>query len=286
LGAVFVVGLFLTLYTTLHFASDAGTALATDVGARQERAKVLWASAALGLSMALLWCVVAAIEIIVRMSSGFENKIVRCIWGSVLIANVIGWAWLARFDAGGIISKHLIELIRDRAKLPIDKLILAGNGLAFLAISLVVTSVCLLAARPSQLEVDVVVERIKLFSVSLYGSATLLASGLIEIVALFKWGVAVAPDEMIRLDTAADARAIFLGVAYSVLLIGIYAPVALLHQRWLESIVKDESARQAGWSIAEWLSVNGLKSSPWNVIGKGIAMLFPLATGLIVKLLA
>lgn len=276
LGAAVVVVMFLILSDLLHIDISAER-MVSDLSAKKERAKLLWGVSALCLACALIWNVVTAGFIIRSSLAQYPKKVtVVCLYVLAAI-NAIGWACLFHFQVGGGEANYLIDLIQKKAGVPIQELTLAGNLLAFTAISALVASACCLAAPVEKIEVQAVSKKIKLCVFSLYSAAALLSVGLFEIYALFKWGAIVsgAEEETAR-SIVADALAVSAGIVFTVLLIAIYAPVAIIQHQWLDLVIEEESTRTVDLDVSKWLAKHGLKSSPLSI---GSAMLSPLITG-------
>jgi hypothetical protein len=124
--------------------------------------------------------------------------------------------------------------------------------------------------------VQTVSQKIKLYTFSLYSAAALLSVGLFEIYALFKWGASVSGAEETARSLVADALAVSAGIVFTVFLIAIYAPVAIIQHQWLDHVITEESSRTVDLDVSKWLAKQGLKSSPLSI---GSAMLTPLITG-------
>src|SRR5262249_37069565 len=132
----------------------------------------------------------------------------------------------------------------------------------------------------SKIGVQPVANRLKLFMQSLYSAAALLVVGLMEIYTLFRWGAIAAPDEQVGL-LLANALAIGAGALFTLLLVGIYVPVAIHQQGWLDDLIEEESKQTANLDIPKFLAAHGLTSSPLKLAS---AIIAPLLTGVITNL--
>jgi hypothetical protein len=280
-GTVTAVGLFLALYNLLHLGALTFTAPPNLAAAKAEGAKLLWGASAFSFAFVLLWNAVTAVIIVRSSLSEYSRKVAVSVWSAFGVINIIGLPLVYYFNFGGGAGDSLIELIRVRAQVPIKELTGAGNLLTFMTVSAIVISVCCLAAPVTNLDVDSVSKKVKLFVWSLYSAAALLVIGLFEIYALFRWGAVVSGNEVVWGITA-DALAVSAGAVFTVLLVAIYAPAAMIQHRWLDLLIEIESTQSKDLDVPKWLAAHGLSSSPLTI---GTAMLAPLVTGALTNII-
>lgn len=274
--------LFLLFYSVLDLGNPANSSAITVAMAKAERGKLFWGASAFSLSFTLIWSSLTAIAIIRSSVSNLPHQRRIRVWATVIVIVCLGGALLYPFNIAGSSGNDLLVLIEKEAKVSIIKLTRIGNVFTFMTVTLVVASVCGLARPVAKLDANSIAQRIKFFVFSLYSSAALLVTGLIEIYALYKWGAAVSGTQEVSRGMTADALAISAGIVLTILLIAIYAPVAIIQHQWLDLLLEEESTRIKDLDVSKWLPAHGLKPSPIGISG---AMLAPLITGLLTNLI-
>lgn len=272
IGAILVVTLFLLLYNVLSIGVPPLQRL-VPLPQGAESAKMLWGVSALCLTVALIWNLASSSAILWSSLAAVSSDVRKATLGVIIAVNLIGWVLLPYFDVGGAAADGILKSIATEVP-AIEWITKCGNLLAFTTVSLVMFSICFLALPAPDLEVQAVAHRVRCFFFSLYSATALLVTGLLEVLALFRWGAAFHPSD--GMQATATALAISAGAVFTVLLVAIYAPVALVQQRWLDCLVEKESQKTAGLDGPKWLAAHGFGGSPVGIVG---AMLTPVLTG-------
>jgi|HubBroStandDraft_3_1064219.scaffolds.fasta_scaffold17531_3 uncharacterized membrane protein YccF (DUF307 family) len=115
-----------------------------------------------------------------------------------------------------------------------------------------------------------------------------LASGVLEVTALFRYGASASVDSQ-SLEGQADAIAIGAGLIFSILLLIILGPAVVRLERRFKALAVEAAATElrAGrmFSLEQWSISRGLVGRPLENSQSALKFILPLATGLAADLL-
>jgi hypothetical protein len=203
----------------------------------------------------------------------------RCITG-ILVAVAI-FVGRSMSVASAARSGSVISIVDRATRAPISRTAFVSSALAAGLVVLVVAAVVALGRRSAVVHSEDELRRrlgeTKLF---LFSAAALLASALASIYFTIIWPVylpavpgAVIPQGVLR--QLAVTVALTSGIFYTFALIVLFAPIAVIHHRWVEetwSVVRTEKGEQ---SRAEWSSKSGLDRSIFQTGAQIAAVVAP-----------
>lgn len=258
------------------------------------RARMFWGIAATALVLSLVWNSIVSIFLIRRNGLGWLSKpIVWLIVGAAVTIPIFMMLFL-RWRVGGDVAETLVGSIQEYSKaitkseqvIPINALNSASNILTIICITLIVIACCSLIYWPAQSEknIQTLVEKIEQSKLSLYSAAGLLACGVFEVHFLFNWPASFLPD-VAAVRAIANGLTISTGVLFSLLLIIVYLPIAVIHRSWISDLAHQASTKSENKSKAfdrdEWLQTHGLETSSLSVLKGMLAFLAPTIAGVI-----
>jgi len=248
------------------------------------RWKLLYGTAYFALSVALLWNMVIAGLIMWKQLCGYSPKTIKWIGATMLFFNILAWAFLLVFDAGGVAADELLEILAN-AGAPVLKMTMAANLLAATTTIFIIASVATLQLPRKNDQLQGVGERIQAYTLSIYSTGGLLGLGIFEIFSLYSWAAnTAAPQEDASILALAKTLPLCAGIVFSLLMVLIYLPVALRQHSWLKIQFAKAKKVPPDISLDKWLHQQGLPASPLNIFGSYVAMLLPFGTGMITKI--
>ena len=244
------------------------------------RLKVIWAALYFALTCSLAWHIINSLETCWIFCKCFSKQWMLRLLSLFLLVNFIGYGCIIwhYISFGGKASDEVVSKITSMDAVPVDKLTAASNCLALTAILLTIAVACFLSRQLTFLTIRSVKQNIDRFMSSLYSAAILLAIGLSEISALYRWGFHFAIVEDAGKSSVADGFSFSAGLLFSLLLVLIYVPVSLTHHAQLEAVLRRKAHRDLTFDTGKWLQRNGLKSPPLPMVG---VLLVPLVTGVL-----
>lgn len=251
--------------------------------ARTQRAMLQWGVSAVCVCTAILGNVVIASWIISQTIKPYDKMTTIAVLSVIAFAMSFGSIRLYRFEATGRTGAALIDSAGAATGVPLRTIVYILNALAYSWMVLAAASLCLLAARPGELNADIVAERIKFAWISLAGTAALFPVALMEILALIRLGVAASARSAASLSVDPESIVWAAGVWYSLLLIVSYAPVVILHDVWLDAVIRSELVTNPDLDVTKWLSAHGLGASSGTAIGRAVAILTPPVVGFLAR---
>ena len=112
--------------------------------------------------------------------------------------------------------------------------------------------------------------------VLLFSSAAFLVAGVAEIFFLMNWPLHIKALSADPLATQSSAISAVAGVLYSFISILIYAPAALIHERWRLNIQIAFSYENPFFDSDAWQKQNGLQSTSMDNLTQIAAIVSPL----------
>jgi hypothetical protein len=264
-----VVGYLLGLnsldYLSLGHAS--GSAAADEF-----RGRVLWA-ATYAISATLMgWNCVLGGDLIRRyFRTGTRIAIFFMILATVVIMT------LSQGYAGGTAQAFVLAANTNESwVLP---LVRCANTGAAVTIAIVVFACCALAYHPGTPTASEVRERIFAARVLLYSAAALLIAGVASIFFLFEWPLALpalrTPMIAERAKSLSVTMSVTAGILYTFIMLIIYSPLAVVHERWIGRLLEQEYAANSQLDGPKWLTNAGLAKTPLTMIGEFLAIASP-----------
>lgn len=245
--------------------------------------RTLWVASALALSVTMVWNWFAAVSIILDNLKPLR-PIGRWVFISLLfvaLGFVVLFVW--RWDWTGTMGERLLAVLEDEVHVPIVTATRINNTLAALTVVFVVASCCLLAYGKSDC-IDNVARKVAQFRLSLYSAACLFVVGIFEIYNLFQWASSVySGDDTSAAFLLTNGIAVSWGVFYTACLTAVFLPVAAIQDHWISQLQHPESKEGAHETRRDWLSDNGIPSSPLHAFGNYVAILAPFIMGLLAK---
>ena len=268
-----LAALFLILRAELHVAD-----------APIEKLRLIWGATAYGVVAALIWNALLAGYALYSILSK-EGPHVRWIIALGTLAmsgSAICVVWF--IQPSGELASDLLKSIELHTKVDVQRLTRHENILGCLTVCLLVASLSALSI-PRRLEtVEELAHTIRLWLLSLYSGAILLAFAVLEVWSLFRWGASLALTAELRASSAevADGIALTAAVVFSVMLASMYLPVAALHTSFLNRAVAARARIEDNLDVEKWLARHGIKSSPVSV---GTAVVLPAIAFLLTTLI-
>lgn len=250
-----------------------------------ERGKLLFGTASFALCIALLWNTVVS-YLIIRKQLHDQPKTSNVMGAVMFFFNSLAWLFLLREDLGfgGAAANKMLQILAERGA-PVLDITRLANLLAATTITLIIGSVAtLLLSRKGELKEAG--QRIQAYTLSIYSTGILLGLGIFEIFSLFPWAASTFSfDKDNSVLALARAFPICAGIVFSLLMVLIYLPAALVQHNWLKVQFAKAKKVPPDITLDKWLNQQGLPASPLNIFGSYVAMLLPFGTGMITKLL-
>jgi hypothetical protein len=192
---------------------------------------------------------------------------------------------LVNWRAGGAAADILLKTIEKQTGVPMFAFILANNILACVCMTLIVTACCGLMYLPkNQRTSQTIAKKLVEAQLLLYSSAALLFVGVLEIFYLFRWPVSFATEtSRASLLELSNSLSLSAGVLYSLLLLVVYVPVGLVHQKWVHEVFAEQSDGPATVNRDEWLKNRGLDTSTLSLFMKVLVIAAPTIGGIVAK---
>jgi hypothetical protein len=274
LTTIVAVALFLSISDQLHLYSGLNVASVSVAEATVERIRLLWGAAAFGLGVALLWNIAIAVLILADALREQSRSLQSTLICAIVAVNILGWWYLSHHDPSGPLAKELLDRITTSANVNVWLLTDIGNRLALLAAAYILASACSLTLASHGQTIKSLSQAVRHWQLSLYSASVLLAVGLFEVWALFRFGATVSEsNNATSVASMADGEALASGIVFTVFLAAIYTPVAVVHHHWLAHRVSDAADRIKDLDVDKWLGRHGLKGTPLTV---GTALAAPL----------
>lgn len=115
----------------------------------------------------------------------------------------------------------------------------------------------------------------------LNGGSALLVVGVLHMHVWLRWPAALVQDPKVAAEILgfSSAVSIFWGVAFSLLIMAFYLPVAALITDRASTILAQSPEEAGGKDVKEWLQEQGLSMTPTRQLPQIAAMLAPLLAG-------
>jgi len=241
--------------------------------------QLLWAAAVVAVICASIWGAAASAHIVwaERKSLGLKTR--RWFEGSLVVLSLLTFGAVLRTNFSATAGPDILETLPSA----VDRVVAFANALATGSVILVVTACCLLSTSPGPNGTDAgrdasfIARRSRLLLLLLYSGAVLLLLALGEIDTLYCW-VALKSGGSTQLASRVTASA---GIIFTLLLVAIYAPAALIQAGWVDVLARQAAQAAPDFDREKWLVARGLEMSPLRSLGAGAAVIAPAVAGLL-----
>jgi hypothetical protein len=243
--------------------------------ANAARASVLWLISYIVMVVVMTWNSVVAIAIVVTRLRTAGRLVTAAIFlMAMLVACSASIASAAR--TGSIMS-----VVDSATQLPIRYTSVASSTLAAGVVALTVAAVVALGRRSgtnlpaAHLRLRVGEARVLLFS-----AAASLAASLVALYLTLVWpidlpavsGTAMPPDVVRELAITVTLSS---GIFYSAMLVILFVPISIIHERWIEESWGATEAQFPNQTRGSWLSENALDRSMADTAVQIVALAAP-----------
>jgi hypothetical protein len=272
-GVLFVIGVTLSLYYAADLEND--TLPLSKLPQLQWR--LAWAVSALALVCALVWtaiiCLVAMLQVFKKV-----KKIDKGEWylGLLVLVAVAYYCLNFKWELSPQTrtSTALVNAIAACTRVDIRSLISIGNTATAVTVGIVLLACSSHALRLRQPSTKDIEERFRLYPAMLYSSSVLTVVGVLEMYALQRWGASYGAYCSANTDTSiAEGYALAMGAIYSLMLVMLFLPLAILRNKWLRRLLAEKRSNSRD---VEQVSVR----IPVISVASVGAMLLPILTSL------
>jgi hypothetical protein len=235
------------------------------------RARIVWGASFVILGIATCWTLSITIGII---KTYLRRRAARLVFVATIIFS-LSLGIYTRYGKAG--AQTFLARLESATNIHISILIGFMNvGVAAAVILVIASCIALGYTSPEGPTITDLRRRIFDLRVLLFSSAALLVAGVAEIFFLMNWPLhikALSADPLAIQSSAISAVA---GVLYSFILILIYAPTALIHERWRLALQIELSTKDASFDSDAWQKQNGLQSTSMDNLTQIAAIVSPL----------
>jgi hypothetical protein len=251
-----------------------------------EISRLIWGASSLCLAMLMLLGTVVSTAIVANSLRGslFQGMIpiLYLLGGLALLAVIV----VPKFQAAGLAGLSLLENISY-----IEGYIERTNLLGAWTVIATVAAAIAIGWRADKVAIGDLAKRVEHHRLLLTISALILASGVLEITALFRFAATASfPGQRQNVAPLADALdlgngiALGAGLLFSLLLLLVFGPTTLrLEKRFKElasQACKAETGAAAGFSLEQWSIMHGFIGNPLENAQWVAKLILPFATGL------
>lgn len=252
---------------------------------------VLWGSSSLVLSLVMLWSLGISLLVMRR----YRGLLGRREWGAVLTIGgivIVGMVLLLIFNPGFVGSKASDAILGPlfNAKPRVQLVVNTANGVG-IPLSLFLLVACVLVSRRvSSCSATELGERIRWFRTLLYSAGAFLAALIYQVFRLYQWGASLSPSgESLEPggERAGLASSLTLasGLIFSGFMALVFLPTAIQLDHREDALVSAAASAEAKFDRATWAMVHRIEESPLTALGSYVAVLLPMLTGVLTKVL-
>jgi hypothetical protein len=246
----------------------------TAADANAVRASALWMISYIVLIVTLAWTALVSAAII-----GTHLKTVG-LWITAVVAGLAMLAGRASSIQSAARPGSVMTLVDRATQLPIHSTAVFSSTFSAGVVVLVVAASVALVRRSGEIMSETELRsRVGEARVFLFSAAALLASALIAIDFSMVWPIdlPVVSDAIPGSVLKQHAITVTLvsGIFYSAMLVVLFVPSAIIHQRWIEESWIAAQSHLSGQSRASWLSENGLDQSVIDTGAQIVAIAAP-----------
>jgi hypothetical protein len=280
---VLLFGVFLIFYFGMQWALRLNQLDATDETAANElRARIFWGASFSVLGVVTCWSLAIAGAMSAKyVALGARG---RALSAALTVATAVGLGAYVRY--GGSAAHGLFSRLEVATGVPLLNLTMVMNTAVAEATILFVVSCVALGMPAEPLTAIELRQRIFDLRVLLFSSAALLVSGVLEIFFLFDWPRHV---EILASDPLASQARTFSAAAgglFSLLLVLIYVPIALVLEQWRLDLQSTLAQADALFDTETWQKKTDLLSSAVSSFPDIAAVISPLLAAVGVPLLS
>jgi len=254
--------------------------------------KLFFGVSLVALTTILLWNIVVHIEIIRRNLPKVQAQQRDILKKTALVVCPVLVIVIAIVGFIGGLSDFFL----DHTSIFVRAYIGFNNILTAIVIGLTVVCSCTLARPSTEDTIQVARERAKHFLLSICSASALLAVGVIEIYLLYSWTSRLVDVPQLKsqadaLQSLVNTMTLGAGVCFSLLLIVIYLPPAIVQNELLSKLLGDakvEATKQGldDFNADTWRAMHGLPKSVFESMAGLVAIVMPFVTGIIPNLLS
>jgi hypothetical protein len=252
---------------------------------------VLWGSSSLVLSVVMLWCFGISVLVLRRHGRLFDRRDRRVwVFMGLVVTAVMLWMLLsvAGFVAGTPSDAILRPFFERR---PDVYKVVTGANLVGIPLSLLLLMSCVAISRGvSSSGATELGERIRWFRMLLYSAGAFLAALIYEVFRLYQWAASLGADGgSPKPDDDHTGLASSLTLAHGLIFSGfmalVFLPTAIQLDRREDHLVSEAASADPKFDRARWALLHRIEESPLTALGSYVAVLLPLITGLLTKVL-
>lgn len=274
-------GTFLVLFFGMMSAlklEDPETLPTAPAAAEEVRARIAWGASFVVLGVVTVWnLVISATTVWLYVRR--RGRLAVLVFAGIA-AVVLGL--MTRY--GGAAGQGLLQNAETVTKVPLSPLTAMMNVSVVVTIVFVIGACIALGYRPTwNIGAQDLRQRIFDLRVMLFSSAVLLVVGVAEIFFLFDWSRSVPPAPGAHIAATASlapALARTAGALFTFILLIIYAPTAVAHERWRLDLNNALHAGDPSFDTESWEKKHGLLSSALNNMVELTAIVSPMLTAL------
>lgn len=258
---------------------------------REVKHLVLWGSSSLVLSIVMLWCLGISLLLIRR----YRGLLRRTEWRALgaiggIVITAMGVVLL--FNPGFVTGEASDAILRPlfKAKREVGWVVTAANAVGIpLSLLLLLASV-LVSRDVSSCRADQLGERIRWYRTLLYSAGAFLAALIYEVFRLYQWGASLGAGGD-SLENAAErvglASSLTLahGLIFSGFMALVFLPTAIQLDHREDALVSAAANAEPTFDRTKWAMVHRIEGSPLTALGSYVAVLLPMLTGILTKVL-
>lgn len=258
---------------------------------REVKHLVLWGSSSLVLSIVMLWCLGISFLLIRR----YRGLLGRTEWRAMATIGgivIIGMGVVLLSTTGFVASEASDAILRPlfKTKRAVGWVVKAANA-AGIPLSLLLLLASVLVSRDvSSCCADQLGDRIRWYRTLLYSAGAFLAALIYEVFRLYQWGASLAPAGE-SLETAAEraglASSLTLahGLIFSGFMALVFLPTAIQLDHREDALVSTAANAEPTFDRTKWAMAHRIEGSPLTALGSYVAVLLPMLTGILTKVL-
>jgi len=250
--------------------------------------KLLFGVSLVTLTTVLLWNIVIQSGIILKYFTELPSR-QKFMFISVSIVIILLLVFMIKkFGFAGDMANFFLGRLSEN----VNRYILFNNVLTAVVIGMTIGCSCVLSHPISKTsnKARAVRKRVNHFSLSICSASVLLAVGVIEIHFLYSWASRLVNSPQTEaIQSLVNTMTLGAGICFSLLLIVIYLPSAIVQNKLLSKLLGDAKveAKEQGqddFNVDTWRTMHGLPKPAFEYIAGLAAIVMPFVTGIIPSL--
>lgn len=290
LGVFAFMVAFAAYALALRFDLGANVLEGSMYAASELRARILWGSSAAAWALAMVISSVVSAAIIRSNIVSLSRTARRAVWTAIaaLVAAMMA-TFMTRGGMARPVMRTLFDLVEKYTRVPLNDLWTVSDVLACVSSSLLVASCCSLLYFDPDNRSDrgrILARKMDQGQLSLYVAGALLVLTALQFHFLYTWPASFLPDpQRERILTVSNGLTLGAGAMFTVFLILIYVPVTVVHHWHVRELAAAASAEEDKFDEGEWLRRRGLYTSTADLLKGAAALVAPLLTASLSKIL-